>query len=828
MEFKGLSQEEAEKRLKIYGKNEIVRKKKISPYKIFLSQFSSPIILLLIFAAIISLGINYLKNESFIDSVLILVIVFVSAIAGFLQEYKAEQTIEALKKLATPSAKVIRDGKEMEVPSVEVVPGDIIVLESGDIIPADAEILKGGLEIDESILTGESRAVKKGKGKKIFSNCSVFSGKAIAKVIATGMKTEVGKIAAKMQEIKEEKTPFEKQMKKFTKKLVMLTVLIIIITFLVGINKFGVLDSFLIAVSLAVAAVPEGLPAVITVSLSLGARDMAKRNALIRKLGVTESIGTVDVVCTDKTGTLTEGKMKVKEIWTPEKNDKEARNFIVKCCYYCNDAKKIVKNGKEKLIGDETDIALLEFSSKKIKKEYAERIEEIPFTSERKMMTVVYKINNQKTVFSKGAPEEIIKKSSRILIKGRKRVLTKQIKQKLLEKNGEFASQGFRILALAIKEYKKPFEKDLIFLGFVILSDPPRPEVKKAIKDCYSAGIRVIMITGDNPETAKAVAKEIGLTSEGVVTGNQIDKMSNEELLNVLNRGVNIFARTSPFHKLRILELLQKKGHVVAMTGDGVNDALAVKKADVGISMGIKGTEVTKEASDIVLLDDNFASIRNAIKGGRRIFDNIRKFVDYLLTCNIAEVLTVLLSTIFFPFITLYPIQILWINLVTDGLPAIALSVDPPRPDVMKRKPRKKTEGIMNKRLAVLIGTIGTYKSIIILSTFLLTMPFGRDIARTTMFTGFVLYEFVRIAVIRYNEKTFSLKNWLSNKVLILSLISSLILQIILIYSPLNTFFKVVPIGLYQWVILIFGTLVGFVLGILIAWGLDKLIKETY
>jgi len=385
-----------------------------------------------------------------------------------------------------------------------------------------------------------------------------------------------------------------------------------------------------------------------------------------------------------------------------------------------------------------------------------------------------------------------------------------------------------RVLALAYKVYSRPLDKDLVFVGLVALQDPPRKEVKEAIEECYSAGIRVIMITGDNPETAKAIAEQVGLKSSGVVTGKELDRMKDEELKEVLDKGINIFARTNPFHKLRILEVLQKSGNVVAMTGDGVNDALALKKADVGISMGIKGTEVAKEASDIILLDDNFASIRNAVKEGRRIFDNIRKFVDYLLTCNVAEVTTVLLSTIFFPFIALYPAQILWVNLITDGLPALALSVDPARPDVMKRKPRKKEEGIINKRLAFLIGGIGIKKSLVIIGTFLAALPFGIDVARTVLFTGFIMYEFVRIAVIRYNEKMLSFKYWFANKFLVVSLIISLLLQLMIIYTPIGQYFKVVPLGIEQWGILIIGTIVGFVLGILIAKIVEKFVKEEY
>jgi len=822
----GLSSKEAMRRLKIYGENKIEKKKKISPWKLFASQFISPLILLLMTAAVLSFFVNFLRHEEYFDSILILLIVFAAGIAGFVQNYKAEKAIEALQHLATLKAKVIRDGKEHEIRATEIVPGDLIVVEGGDVVPADAEILEGKLEVDESALTGESKAVKKQKSDKIYSACSVYTGKSICKVYATGMETQIGKIAEKMQKIEEEKTPFQQHMEKITRKIISLTALIIVLTFAVGFNKFGFVEAGLIAVSLAVAAIPENLPAVVTISLSLGAREMAKRNALVRRLAITESVGSADVICTDKTGTLTEGKMAVRNFWFL-KRSKKAKDLSNKICFYCNSAKTILKEGKEKWVGDETDIALKRYASNLVEFE-GNRIEEIPFSSERKMMTVVHSFGKEKLVLCKGAPETILAKSNRVLLGEKIVKLDKKMKENILSRNEKFASKGFRVLALAYKKHKKPLEKNLIFIALVLLSDPPRRETRKAVKECYSAGIRIIMITGDNPLTAKAIAEEVGIHTEGVLTGNDLDKMNEEELRMALSKGINIFARTTPFHKLRILKVLQKEGHTVAMTGDGINDALAIKKADIGISMGVKGTEVAKEASDIVLLDDNFATIRNAVKEGRRIFDNIRKFVDFLLTCNVAEVLVILLTTIFLPFIPLYPVQILWINLITDGLPALALSVDPARPDVMKRKPRKKDEGIINKKLATLIGAIGIKISLIIILTFLATLPLGIEKARTTLFTAFIMYEFVRIGVIRYDEKLAELKDWFANKFLIYSLALSFALQLLIIYTPLCTYFKVVPLGLYEWSVLIAGTAIGFVLSIAITWAIDKVTKEEY
>jgi len=819
---KGLTTQEARKRLEQYGKNEIKRKKKISPLKILVSQFVSPIILLLIAAAVLSFVVNFFKDEAYFDSILILIIVLGAGIAGFLQNYKAEKAVEALQKMASPKAKVIRDGKEQEINSVEIVSGDLIIAEGGDIVPADAKVINGKLEVNESLLTGESIAKAKKTGDKIFKNCSVYVGRVVAEVFAVGMKTKIGEIAFKMEEIKESETIFQLHMKKFTRKIVGLTAFIITITFAISFGKFGFLEAALVAVSLAVAAIPEDLPAVITIALSLGAKGMVEKNTLVKKLAITESIGSVDIICTDKTGTLTEGKMKVIDIWAVEKN-RIAENLAVKCCYYCNDAKQILKEEEKKWIGDETDIALKQFSLNKIKEE-GERIDEIPFSSEREMMTVVQDIG-RKVIFSKGAPEVIIRKSGFCLVGEKVVKLNEDLRRKILKENEKFASKGCRVLGLAYKDYVELDEKNLTFVGLIIMEDPSRPEVKEAIAECYLAGVRTVMITGDNPMTAKAIADEVGIKTKSILIGDDLDKMNEKELKKVLGEGVNIFARTTPFHKMRILEILQKKGHIVAMTGDGVNDSLALKKADVGIAMGIKGTEVAKEASDIILLDDNFATIKNAVKEGRKIFDNIRKFVNYLLTCNVAEVIVVLVGTSFFSFVPLYPVQILWINLITDGLPALALSMDPAKPGIMKEKPRKKTEGIVNKKLAILIGGIGIKKALMLLVIFLIILPLGEEKTRTALFTGFIMYEFVRIGVIRYNENLSSLKDWFANKFLVYSLILSFVLQLVLIYSPLNTYFGVVPLGLYEWGVLFGGTIVGFILGIVIVRVVNKAVK---
>jgi len=816
MQYSGLSEKDAQELLEKYGENKIEKKKKISAWKIFLSQFASPLILLLIFASFISLAVNYYQKVEFLDTFLILAIVFISALFGFIQEYKAEKTIESLQKLAAPKAKVIREGKEKEIEATKVVPQDLIVVESGDIIPADAEILEGKLQIDESILTGESKAVEKSKNEKIFYGTHIFSGRAIARVFATGTNTEMGKIAEKLQEVEEEKTPFEEKMKAFTKRVIILTIGIIVLTFLLSFNKFGILKAGLLAVALAVAAIPEGLPAVTTIALALGTKEMAKRNALVRRLKIIESVGSLDVICTDKTGTLTEGKMKVKDFWFWEENEK-SKEISLKICYYCNNSKQVLKNGNLTWIGDETEIALKEFA-KDFVKEGGKRLEEVSFSSERMMMSVVHKFSNEILVLTKGAPEVVVKKCNRILLKDGVKRLTEEMKRKILEKNSEFASQGIRVLAIAYKPIKENFKKEeieenLIFVSLVLLLDLPRKDAKEAIEECYSAGIRVIMVTGDNPQTAKAIADMVGLKSNRVVSGDELDKMGDEELKKALDNNVNIFARASPFHKLRILEILKKEGLKVGMTGDGVNDALAIKKADVGIAMGIKGSEVTKEASDIVLLDDNFASIRNAVKEGRKIFENIRKFVLYLFSCNIAEVFVVLFFSLFSPYLVLLPIHLLWINLVTDGLPAISLANDPARKDIMKGKAKTR---IFDKRDITFILLAGTLLSILIILEYFVLDFESQEEVRAVVFSSFVIFEMFKVFIVQSFERSLSLENLKKNKMLLISVISTIILQIFLVYF-LYRFFDIVLLGVYDWITITGLGFALFVVGVFIA-----------
>lgn len=842
----GLTNEEARKRLEQYGKNEIKRLRKAHPIKIFISQFTSPLILILIVAAIVSWAIGFLPGQKsdLVDAVLILIIVLVSGVAGFFQEYKSEKTIEALQKMLVPKVKVVRDGKEEEIEARDLVPGDLILIESGDIVPADAKLIECfNLMVDESVLTGESKSVNKKLSDEIFMNTFVNVGNAKAIVTKTGMQTKMGAIADKLQKIKEEKTPFQVELSKFSKKVSFMMLILIVIMVVISLLKYSIYLSLLTAISLAVAAIPEGLPAVVVLTLAVGAKTMFNKNALVRKLAVTESIGAVDIICTDKTGTLTKNEMTVTKLFCNNKffdaskiSKDEIRNIkpLLVCGTLCNDSRiGYDEEGNKKYIGDQTEVALRKvadefgFIKEELEKEY-KLVNEISFTSKRKMMSVVCKQegSHKEFVYSKGAPEILLEKCDRIYLNGKIQKINKAMKDKILEKNKELASQALRVLGFAFKEIdnsKKDVEENLIWLGLQAMVDPPRPEVKKALEDCKTAGIRIIMLTGDNPLTAKAVADNIGLTTNGIIDGADLDKLSDKELGARLNSGANIFARVSPFHKFRILGLLKKNSRVL-MTGDGVNDALALKKADVGIAMGIRGTEVAKEASGMVLLDDNFATIRTAVKEGRRIFDNIRKFINYLFVCNFAEVAVLFLATLFLTLKEpiLLPVQLLWINLLTDGLPALALGVDPPRPDIMTKPPRKKGEPLINKSLAWQIGIIGIEKTLVLFGTFFLVLPFGIDVARTALFTGFILYEFIRIGVIRYQEKL----NWFSNKWLLGALVGSLLLQIVILYTPLNIYFHIVPLGLYEWFILIAGVIISYVLAIVLTNIITKYVKD--
>ncbi|OYT32764.1 ATPase [Candidatus Woesearchaeota archaeon ex4484_78] len=846
----GLTTKEAQERLKIYGLNKIRKEKKTSALTIFLSQFSSPIIWILIVAMIISFIV-----KEMIDFYVIGAIVVINAFLGFVQEYRAEEAITKLMKLLSLKATVIRDGKVEEIDATELVPGDILALETGQKIPADARLIEiTNLQMQEASLTGESLPVNKkictyhkevavaDRKNMVFSGTIVTKGHGKAVVTGTGMNTEIGKIATLIQETKPELTPLQKQLKKLGAFLGIAVILIALAVFGIGILGGNPWEAMLMAaIAIAVAAIPEGLPAVVTISLALGVQRMALRNALMRKLPSVETLGACSVICSDKTGTLTHNEMTVTKIYVnrevisvggsgyePEGSfSKDPKKFklLLKIGALNNNTKIIKENKTWKVIGDPTEAALIVSAKKanldieELKNKY-QRIKEIEFTSERKMMTTIHKIKNEKIAFSKGAVEIILNKCNRILVNGRLERLTKAEKEKILEENETFAKQALRILGFAYKEFKGIYakgeiEKDMIFVGLQAMIDPPRKEVKDAIDKCKTAGIKVIMITGDYATTATAIAKELGITGK-TITGIELDKIEN---LNEIVEKIGIYARVNPAHKLKIIKALQAKGHIVAMTGDGVNDAPALKKADLGIAMGITGTDVAKEASDMVLADDNFTTIVNAVEEGRRIFDNIKKFVEYLLSSNMGEILTVFTAMLLRWPLPITALQILWINLATDGLPALALGIEPTEPNIMKRPPRKPTEHIVNKKRGILILIIGL---IMMLGTlFIFDRYETKSIvyAQTAAFATLVMFQMFNVLNQRSEDISLFKLGFFTNKKLLGAVLISVMLQVVIIFVPFfNKIFGTTPLKIIDivWVlgisstVLIFGEIVKF------------------
>ena len=811
----GISSAEAKKRLGKYGLNEIKEKSKLSAIRIFLSQFNNFIIFILLGAVILSIVIR-----EYVDAIVIGMILLLNSFLGFLQEYRAEKSIEALKKFISLKARVLRDGKESIIPAKEIVPGDIIILEEGFKMSADARLLEAySLSMDESTLTGESVPAKKNigllKGKQqiaeqknmIFSGTSVATGKGKAIVVDTGENTEIGKIATLIQETKKDITPLQKQLEKLSKNLGIITIAICTIAFLaIWIKGGSVFESLILGIALAVAAIPEGLPAIVTIGLALGTRRMLKSNVLIRKLPSVETLGCTTVICADKTGTLTLNKMSVTKIYADRKiinTEKTFRNdygveMLLKIGAICNNA-ALNKNNS---IGDPTEIALLNIAKKtNITKDSLEnkykRMHEEPFSSERKMMSTVNRIGSKKIMFTKGAPDIILKFCNRELINGKIRPLTKESREIILKANEEFAKGALRVLGFAYKETEGHEEKDLIFAGLQGMIDMPRKEVKKAIEQCKTAGIKVVMITGDHKLTAEAIGKEIGIVGR-TITGEELDNI--KDLAKVVDE-ISIYARVNPIHKLKIIEALKKKEHVVAMTGDGVNDAPALKKSDIGIAIG-SGTDVSKEAADMVLTDDNFASIVNAIREGRGIYDNIVKFVLYLLSSNIGEVLLIFISIIIGLPLPLLALQLLWINLVTDGLPALALSVDPIEKGVMNKKPRKKNDYIINKRRIALISLIGIVFAAGIILLYKSSLNKGYAYATTVAFAAVVVYEMFNVFNFRSERNSILKEGLFGNNYLILAIMSSILLQLIVIYTPLNNIFKITYLDFQMWIII--------------------------
>ncbi len=741
----GLLSTEASVRLEKYGRNKLNEAKKQSIIVKFLSQFADPMIIFLLVAAVISGITSAYAHESFTDVFVILFVVILNAVMGVIQESKAEKAIDALKQMTAATCKVMRDGEVKHIKNEELVPGDIVLLEAGDSVPADCRILESfSLKIEESALTGESVPVDKfidiinlREGEKdiplgdrknmAYMGSTVVYGRGSAVVVETGMNTEMGKIADALTQAEDESTPLQQKLNQLSKILTVMVVGICLFIFVFGLIKNGsfsfdtVIDTFMIAVSLAVAAIPEGLAAVVTIVLSIGVTKMSKRNAVIRKLTAVETLGCTQIICSDKTGTLTQNVMTVVDNYSSDEK------MLATALALCSDA-EIDADGK--VTGEPTEAALVSFANsinlnKNELKSSQPRIGEVPFDSMRKMMTTVHAVDGETVQYTKGAPDEILKKCSYYLENGSVLPLTEEKRADILSKNKEFADKALRVLAGAYKKldvipdnYTTELENELVFIGLVGMIDPVRPEVKAAIDECKTAGIHAIMITGDHKDTAVAIAKELGIIKDAseAITGAKLNEISDDDFETAVEK-YSVYARVQPEHKVRIVKAWKKKGMITAMTGDGVNDAPSIKSADIGIGMGITGTDVTKNVADMILADDNFATIVAAVEEGRRIFDNIKKSIQFLLSSNLSEVVSVFVATLL-GFTIMKPIHLLWINLITDSLPALALSMEPGEKDLMTRKPRKSSEGIFSNGVGYAIFYQGLIVSVLTLAAY--------------------------------------------------------------------------------------------------------------
>jgi P-type Ca2+ transporter type 2C len=807
----GLSDVQVQERLKKDGPNELIEKKKAPAWLLFLNQFKDVMILILIAAAILSGIIGDLT-----DTIIILVIVLLNATVSFIQEYNAEKAMEALKKMSVTQLQVIRNNKPQIVASGELVQGDIIVLEAGSIVPADLRIIEAhALKIDEASLTGESVAIDKSshtlnetnitlgdQTNMAFKGTLINNGRGKGVVVATGMRTELGKIADMLQQ-EDTITPLQKRMAKFGKNLSYIVLGICVILLVSGLYRgedpFKIL---LLSVSLAVAAIPEALPALITIALSRGASILAKKNALARKLPAVETLGSVNFICSDKTGTLTQNKMQVVQQYQHAANSFEAVVASMQLCTSLNHDVQFDENDKP--FGESTELAIVEQSIHDLTlNQYRDtisnfpRIAEIPFDSDRKCMTTAHPYNNKVIIITKGASEAISEK-----------LKNKEDAETLKNISNEWASKGIRVLAYAYKicdTIPNPFtaeniENELLFIGLTGLMDPPREEVKQAITECKTAGIKPVMITGDHPATAKAIAKEIGILNETdlVITGAELRDLNEQHFADKVEK-ISVYARVSPDQKLRIVKALQEKGHFIAMTGDGVNDAPSLKAANIGVAMGITGTDVSKEASDLILLDDNFSTIVKAVKEGRRIFDNIRRFVKYIMTCNAAEIWTILLAPLWGMPIPLLPIHILWINLVTDGLPALALANEKAECDIMERKPRAPKESLFSDGVGYHIIWVSILMAGITLGTQAWAINNDVEHWQTMVFTVLALSQLGHVFGVRSDRSYIFKQGLFSNMYLVGAVVLTFILQLLVIYLPfMNEVFKTQPLTLQE------------------------------
>ena len=853
---KGLNQNQVEESAKKYGLNELQEKKKDSLLKKFIAQFKDFSIIVLIIAAIVSGIVGVVEGEGITDTIIILIVVFLNAIIGIIQESKAEKSLEALKKLSSHAAKVIRNGKEQVIPARELVPGDLVVIETGDYVAADLRIIEAiNLKSQESSLTGESVPVEKttekidgqeiGLGDRknmLFSSSLITYGRGKAIVVDTGMNTEVGKIAGMLDQAEKQETPLQKRLNSLGKTLGIACLAICAAIFAIGlIQGKPIIDMFMTAVSLAVAVIPEGLVAVSTIVLAIGVQKMVKKNAIVKKLPAVETLGSSTVICSDKTGTLTQNKMTVERVFCDDelqdiKNINKTEDFkkLVYNCMLCNDS-RVLENGE--IGGDPTETALVDmaFKQKYTQEIFKEnpRVEEVPFDSERKLMTTVNKNNGKYIVYTKGGVDELLKCCNSFLYKGQVRTNLETYVGWVRENNEKMAREALRVLAFAYKELDhmpskeemKTIESNLIFVGMVGMIDPPREEAKKAVEKCKKAGIKTVMITGDHKVTAIAIAKKLGILKDEseALTGIELDKISDEQLTKDI-RKYSVYARVSPEHKVRIVKAWQANGEVVAMTGDGVNDSPALKTSDIGCAMGKVGTEVAKEAADVILTDDNFATIVSAVEEGRRIYDNILKVIQFLISCNVGEVVVLLLATLFAPQIgqwfgitdvtmiqVLLPIHILWINLVTDSFPALALAFDPANKDIMDRKPIKKGEGIFTKGRTFRIIYQGIMIGLLTLSAFLIglastTEPIDGltleqtkiEVGETMAFVVLAFSELVHVFNVRDNKNSIFKTGILGNKVLLLAVgASALLMAVILVIPGLREVFSIpiLPMG---------------------------------
>ncbi len=855
----GLTTTEVGSRNAHFGTNTIEESEKETIFDIFIAQFKDVLIIILIIAAIVSGVIGYLEDEGFTDAILISVILIINAIMGVYQEWKADKAIEALKEMVTQTTRVIRDDKEIEIKSSELVPGDIVLFEQGDRIPADARLLETiNLRTEEAQLTGESLEIQKNSNSvfeensalgdrmnSVYMGTHVTFGKGKAVVTRIGMGTEMGKIAESVQEINKDPTPTQVRLDKFGQKLS-----IIIIALMVFMVAYGTLVSgiefthmLIIAVSLAVAAIPEGLAIVITLALALGTQRMAKHNAIVKKLPAVESLGSITTVCTDKTGTLTLNQMTVRKlvifendgpnIVDPEEydslrpHDGNTPDLLIKSALLCNNAEL----NDQQEIGDPTELALLRVidtigrKRNEITNNFS-RYDEIPFDSERKQMTVFVEQNSgDKYAFSKGAPEVLMKRAKYIDLGSGPVDFTDEMKESILQTVGTLADDALRVLGFGYHKFSAAvqniyeLEENIVFIGLMGMIDPPKVGVKEAVDSCNTAGIRVIMVTGDHKKTAMAIAKQIGIASDKslAVEGVELDSMSDEELDQKIS-DINVFARISPAHKLRIVRSLKSQGEVVAMTGDGVNDAPALKGADVGIAMG-SGTDVTKETADMVLEDDNFTTIVNAIEEGRGIYDNMTKFIRYMLSSNTAEIVVIFLGIIIGLPTPLIAVQILWVNLVTDGVPALALGVDPASEDIMLRPPRDPDESLLSKERVNHIILFGSFMSLVTLGSYILfytTDLFGTEgdlsKARTIAFSILGFAQFAHAVNVREDTASILNRNFFKNRILIWTVVFSIILQVFIIEGDvilsaisgseinfLSSLFGTTPLSGYEW-----------------------------